>query len=277
LLAEVVARVEERPLEAFLQERLLDRLGIRLSPSASDPPPALSYRRDGGWLEPDPLPEPSGFDGVTGLRLSALDLYRWTVSFHADPGLRPATLERGSRPVRLAGATAGLDQLGWTAAEDGRRHRFGRRGGLTSFAYRDGKRDLALVFVSNTAMPVGARPRLARALVRVLEGGSREPIVVPERAPLDAVALETLPGRYRLPPREGELELLRGDTGLVARLGGASYAVESAGEGRLRITGLDAWLAFSSPEGGRFGKLHWTSVFETTVGERVAAPAEEVP
>jgi hypothetical protein len=91
------------------------------------------------------------------------------------------------------------------------------------------------------------------------------------------VALETLPGRYRLPPREGELELLRGDTGLVARLGGASYAVESAGEGRLRITGLDAWLAFSSPEGGRFGKLHWTSVFETTVGERVAAPAEEVP
>ena len=282
LLAHVVEEVEGRSFAAFVQERLLDRLGIEvLGRGAGVPPRALGYRREGAWLKPDPLPASAELHGGGGLYLSALDLFRWCSSFYADPGLREETLERGSRPATIGGRPAAMDQLGWTAAAGGRRYRAARLRGHTTFAYRDDRRRHAVVFVSNTSMPIGLQPRLERALVRVLEGGPAEAIAVPERAPLEPGDLAAAAGAYALPVL-GRLELgVIGPDELEARVGdGPRYRVRPAGEGRLHVSGLDAWLAFSAPGDGSFGRVHWTSVFSVAEGERVAAPEEpqeEVP
>jgi len=281
LAAQIVEAVEERSLAGFLQDRLLRRLGIESAyfrpAQLADwgRPHSLGYRREGAWLKPDPEPDGAGLQGGSGLYVSALDLYRWCASFYADPGLKQETLERGSERAPIGSALSALDQLAWNTAPGGRRYRAADHLGHTAFAYRDEGRRHAVVFVSNTAMPVGLRPRLARALVRILEGGPAEPIAVPDRAPLGPDALAATTGAWALPVL-GRLELtLDGET-LGARLAeGPRYPVRPVGEGRLHVEGLDAWLAFSAPGAAGFSRLHWTSVFGVAEGTRIETSEEE--
>lgn len=276
LLIAVIESVEHRDFEEFAHERLLDRADVRaLAPNDDRPPRALSYRREAGWLKPDPVPDAGGFHDGGGLQLSALELYRWCSSFYADPGLREETLERGSAPALLDGGRAAADQLGWTRAEGGRRFRMALMGGHTLFAYRDEARRQAVVFVSNTAMPAGVRPRLARALVQVLEGRAPAPIEVPAVGSLSGASLEAATGLWALPV-VGEVEIAVREGAPEARLGGGPRYRARRVEDRLRIAGVEAWLGFDERGEDGFHRMHWTGVFDAAVGTRaVPAPTEE--
>ncbi len=100
LLAEVVGRVSGKPFPQFVQERMLDPLGMNnsqvlASPGRIAPNSALSYGLDGADQVERPLN--STFYGSTGLCTSVEDLCKWAANFTSHLVGDHALVERMQR------------------------------------------------------------------------------------------------------------------------------------------------------------------------------------
>lgn len=297
----LVERVTGQSYASLLRDRIFQPLGMDSSfvrwseegGGARDR--ALGYRRSAdGTLESFDLPE---VDRVKGVNSSARDLYRWVSSFYARPVLGEDALRAGlEAPVLGGGQRTGITSLNWYHADAGRRYYFtGDSHGFYTFSYWDADQRYAFVYTSNTALPNWLRPRLAMALVDILEGRRAAPIEDPGYA-LASVPAESWDLYAGLPSLDDFAEILgeyeMGPTGRVSienpppnwlnigwmledgwfapvvRVdGGPRYNMFPTEPGILYVPGLDAWAGFK--EGDGEPTLHWTRVFEgTSTGAR---------
>lgn len=251
------------------------------------------------WLHSEGLTQRSSSSaGRSTSSYSARDLYRWASSFYSGPLLSESALRAGLEPPVLGdGQRSGLTLLNWYYPDNARHFYFtGDSRGFYTFAYWDADRRYAFAYTSNTFLPNWLRPRLAMALVDILEGRRPAPVEDPHygvaTVPSASWSLDAgLPSLDDFAPILGEYEmepagrvtldnpppnwlnvgwLLRdGWFAPVARVdGGLRYNMFPVEPGMFYVPGLDAWAGFTERNGAP--TLHWTQVFEgTSTGARV--------
>jgi CubicO group peptidase (beta-lactamase class C family) len=297
VLAEIlIERVTGESYASFLRERIFEPLQMDSSfvraAEAKDRVRTLGYRTaPDGTLELFDVPE-------GGIDYSTRDLYRWVSSFCSDPLLSESSLSAGlEAPVLWDGERSGIALLNWYCPDTGRRFYFtGDNRGFYSFAYWDADRHHAFAYMSNTLLPNWLRPRLAMALVDILEG--RPPSLIED--PHYAIAgvpsgswdlYARLPSLDDFAPALGEYEMTpagrvsienpppnwmnigwmleEGWFTPVARAnGGLRFNLFPVEPGMFYVPGLDAWVGFT--ESGGELTLHWTQVLKgTSAGTRV--------
>jgi hypothetical protein len=236
--------------------------------------------------------------GQAGVDYSTRDLYRWVSSFYSRPLLGKSALRSGlESPVLGDGNRSGLTLLNWYHPDTGRRFYFtGDSHGFYSFAYWDADRRYAFVFMSNALLPNWLRPRLAMALVDILEGRRPTPVEDPHYAiasvPSESWNLYAGPpslddfapilGKYEMKPA-GRVSIEKPPPNwlnigwmlkdgwfapVVRANGGLRYNMFPVEPGMFYVPGLDAWAGFTESDGEL--TLHWTQVLEgTSTGTRV--------
>ncbi len=303
--ATLVERVTGSSFAAFLQERIFEPLNMESSflraVAAKDPRGirTLGYRSSpDGTLELFDVPESRHLYGQGGIDYSTRDLYRWVSSFYSGPVLGESALRAGLEPPVLGdGQRSGLTLLNWYYPDAGRRFYFtGDNRGFYSFAYWDADRRHAFAYMSNTLLPNWLRPRLAMALVDILEGRRPAPVEDPRYgvATVPAASWDLgagLPSPDDFAPILGEYEMTPAGSVTIATPppnwlnigwmlpdgwfapvvrvdGGLTYNMFPVEPGMFYVPGLDAWAGFT--EGDGEPTLHWTRVLGgTTTGTRV--------
>ena len=305
IAATLVERVTGVSYASFLRERIFEPLEMDASfvraaeAEESDRVRTLGYRRSpDGTLELFDEPANRHEYGGTGIDYSTRDLYRWVSSFYARPLLGESALRAGLEPPDLGeGQRSGISLLNWYHSDGGRRFYFtGDSRGFYTFAYWDADRRHAFVYMSNTLLPNWLRPRLAMALVDILEGRRPAPGEDPGYG-LAAVPASSwdlyagLPSPNDFAPVLGEYEMepagrvtienpppnwlnvgwqLRdGWFAPVVRVdGGLTLNMFPVEPGMFYVPCLDAWAGFTESDGEP--TLHWTQVFKgTSTGKRI--------
>lgn len=298
----LIERVTGASYSAFLHERIFEPLEMDSSfvrAAEAHRVQTLGYRPQADAApELFEASEPWLVYGAYGVDYSARDLYRWVSSFYSDSLLSQAVLEGGLEASELGdGQRSGLSLLNWYAPNVGRRFYFtGDMGGFYTFAYWDADRRYAFVYMSNTLLPSWLRPKLAMALVDILEGETPPGLEDPQYgvanvrdASWDLNAGLPSPedfapilGTYEMEPAgrvtiaapppdwlnigwmlEGGwfAPVVRVDGGLTLNM----FPVEP---GMFYVPGLDAWLGFTETNGEP--TLHWTQVLVgNATGRRV--------
>ncbi len=231
--------------------------------------------------------------GQGSIHYSARDLYRWVTSFYSNSILSESTLRPGLEPPVLGGEhPSGLNLLNWYYPDTGRRFYFtGDSQGHYTFAYWDADRRHAFVYMSNNHMPSWLKPRLASALIDILEGRRPAPIAAPEYIKLAPSIMDQMPSRENFASILGVYEmdpagrvsienpppdwlnigwaLEDGWFAPIARVNdGLKYSVFPVDNGMFYHPGFDAWIGFKDGDDGP--TIHWTTVFEGTLtGTRV--------
>lgn len=277
----MVERVSGQSWEQFLRERVFEPLGMRATflrpPRLADWPGVrtLSYRPAGGRLAVHDVFDNEGFYGGSNLYFSARDLHRWSRSFYTHPVLSEAALTRGteaavlSNPASGTGGRSALNLLSWYYA-DGRRYQYpGSLQGFWTSVYRDEQRAYSVIYTSNSSMPQWLRPRLTRALIEIVEGGT--PVAIPTLSYVDVGArdVDRIAGRYAVAGV--------GRVTIGSRTGGAFLRVEQGIEypaffvddGQLYVPGLDVWVGFPASAATPFDRLTWLSIFHVADGARM--------
>ena len=300
MAALLIERATGQSYAAFLRERIFDPLQMNSSfvrPAEDSDwkrPRTLGYRRvEDGALELFDQPLNRQVYGQGGLDYSTHDLYRWVMSFHSNPVLGAQALWTGLEPSILGSEhRSALTLLNWYHAGTGRRFYFtGDARGHYTFAYWDADRRQAIVFMSNVLMPSWLKPKLAIALIDILEGrpptAAEDPNYIAASVPISQAMpslgdfasilgeYDTQPaGRVFIenpPPKWLNIGWVLKDGWFapVARVnGGLRYNMFPVDSGMFYVPGLDAWVGFTEGDGGL--TLHWTRVFEgTSTGTRV--------
>lgn len=302
LAAIIVERVTGESYPDFLQDRIFEPLGMESSfvraPDSDDGQGirALGYRQEpDGTLELFDVPETRR---VYGIDYSARDLYRWVSSFYERPLLGQSALQSGlEAPLLGEGHRSGITLLNWYRADSGRRFYFtGDSHGFYNVSYWDADNRYAFVYTSNTRLPNWLRPRLAIALVDILEGRQPTPVEDPHYAVAGVPAeswnlyaglpsvddFASILGDYDLEPvgrvsieypPENWLNIgwMMPDgwfTPVVRLNGGLRLNMFPVEPGLFYVPCLDAWVGFTERDGEP--TLHWTQVHEgTSTGARV--------
>jgi hypothetical protein len=300
----LIERVTGASYASFLQDRIFEPLNMDSSfvwaAEAEDSKRvrALGYRRSpDGTLEPFDLPETRHVYGQGGVAYSTRDLYRWVSSFYSGPLLSESALQAGLEPPVLGGEhRSGITLLNWYYPDTGRHFYFtGDSRGFYSFAYWDADRRYAFAYMSNTLLPNWLRPRLAMALVDILEGRRPAPVENPHygvaTVPSESWNLYAgLPSLGDFAPVLGEYEMRPAGSvtidnpppnwlnigwmlpdGWFAPVvqvdGGLRFNMFPVEPGMFYVPALDVWAGFT--EGNGEPTLHWTQVFEgTSTGTR---------
>jgi CubicO group peptidase (beta-lactamase class C family) len=303
--ATLIERVTGASYATFLRERIFEPLNMDSSfvraaeAKGSKRVRTLGYRRSpDGTLELFDIPETRHLYGQGGVDYSTRDLYRWVSSFYTGPLLSERALQAGLEPAVLGDRQrSGLTLLNWYYPDTGRRFYFtGDSRGFYSFAYWDADRRYAFAYMSNTLLPNWLRPRLAMALVDILEGRRPAPVEDPHYSVATVPSASWnlyagLPSLDVFAPILGEYEmkpvgrvtidnpppnwlnivwmLKDGWFAPVARVnGGQRYNMFPVEPGMFYVPGLDAWAGFT--DGNGEPTLHWTQVLEgTSTGTRV--------
>jgi CubicO group peptidase (beta-lactamase class C family) len=298
----VVERVTGVSYASLLRERIFEPLDMDSSfVRAAEAKDSERVRTPGYRMSPDgtlelfDVPENRRVGGVT---FSTRDLYRWVSSFYSRPLLSESALRAGLEPPVLGdGQRSGINLLNWYHPHTGRRFYFtGDNRGFYTFAYWDADRRHAFVYMSNTLLPNWLRPRLAIALVDILEGRRPAPVEDPDYgvATVPATSWDLyagLPSPNDFAPILGEYEMepagrvtietpppnwlnvgwLLGDGWFapVVRVdGGLTFNMFPVEPGMFYVPGLDAWAGFTESDGEP--TLHWTQVFKgTSTGTRI--------
>lgn len=275
----VIERVTGQPYERFLKERFFDRLGMR----SSFPRPArladwngvrtIGYRwQNEAWQVWDVF-DSEAFLGASNLYFSAFDLGRWASANAAGAGVPPAVFEAGQRHPQIGSKPSPITSLSWYCDDSKDRcHYTGTLNAFHSFAYWDRRRDEAVAFVTNSAVPPWKVITLQRALVAVLARhlpatGQAESFVRFNRATRSAIV-----GTYRAGGfGDVTLSLANEGDGLRIRVGaGLEFAVFPASGDVFYVPGLDFWLAFAG--GTPPTSLHVRSMYVDSVLSRVPNP-----
>lgn len=303
--ATIVERVTGEPYASFVRERIFKPLDMGSSflhyveGEKREGDRTIGYRRSPeGKLVLFDVPQSRHLYGQGGIDFSTRDLYRWVSSFYANPIVGERALRSGLEPPFFReGKRSGMTLLNWYYSETGRRFYFtGDSRGFYSFAYWDADRRHAFVYMSNTLLPNWLRPKLAMALVGILEGRRPAPIEDPQYA-IESVPAEswnlfarlpsaedfaTLIGEYKMkpagkvsienpPPNWNNIGWMLKDgwfAPVVRADGGQRYNIFPVEPGMFYVPGLDAWVGFREIDGNL--TLHWTRVHEgTRTGTRV--------
>ena len=302
--AMLIERVTGASYASFLQDRIFEPLNMDSSfvwaAEAKDSKRvrALGYRRSpDGTLELFDVPETRHVYGQGGVAYSTRDLYRWVSSFYSGPLLSESALQAGLEPPVLGGEhRSGITLLNWYYPDTGRHFYFtGDSRGFYSFAYWDADRRYAFAYMSNTLLPNWLRPRLAMALVDILEGRRPAPVEDPHygvaTVPSESWNLYAGPpslddfapilGEYKMtpagkvsidnpPPNWLNIGWMLPDgwfAPVVQVDGGLRFNMFPVEPGMFYVPALDVWAGFT--EGNGEPTLHWTQVFEgTSTGTR---------
>lgn len=306
IAATLVERVTGTSYASFLRERIFEPLDmdssfVRAEARNSTRAMTRGYRASpDGALELFDLPETDRVFGGGGVEYSTRDLYRWISSFYLEPLLSESALRAGLEPPILGeGQRSGLTLLNWYYPETGRRFYFtGDNRGFYSFAYWDADRRHAFAYMSNTLLPNWLRPRLAMALVDILEGRAPAPVEDPHYGISGVPATSWdlfagLPSADDFVPILGEYAMTPAGTvtieapppdwlnigwmlpdgwfAPVVRLnGGLRFAMFPVEPGMFYVPGFDGWVGFTEENGAP--TLHWTQVHE---GTRTGTPVQK--
>ncbi|MCO6511889.1 MAG: beta-lactamase family protein [Aridibacter famidurans] len=303
--ATIVEHVTGKSYFSFLRERIfkpleMDSSFIRYAErEKKEGVRTIGYRRSpDGKLELFDVPESQHLYGQGGIDFSTRDLYRWVSSFYSKPLMGESVLRSGlAPPVFGEVKRSGINLLNWYYSDTGRRFYFtGDSSGFYSFAYWDADRRHAFVYMSNTLLPNWLRPKLAMAMVDILEGRRPAPIKDPKYAiagvPSDSWNLYAkLPsakdfaaviGEYTMkpagkvsienpPPNWNNIGWMLKDgwfAPVVRADDGQRYNMFPVEPGMFYVPALDAWVGFRENDGEL--TLHWTQVHEgTRTGTRV--------
>lgn len=272
--AELIERVSGQSYEDFLAARFFSPLNMR----ATFVRPArfadwrgtrtLGYRwRNDAWVPFDVF-DMEAFRGGSNIYFSARDLSRWASAHAEGTALPAAVLAAGQAWSTVNGTRTALTGLNWYC--DAARERCYYTGDLNaffSFVYWDTKRKESVVFVSNSALPMWRRARLARDLVGVLAGAAPLTDSTLAFVSYDTATQAAAAGRYAADGID-TITITTDAQRMQARLGtGLAYDVFSVGSGVYYVPGLDLWLGFSGTP--RPTALHVRSVFRDVVARNL--------
>lgn len=241
LLAEVVGRVAGKSFPVFVQERILEPLGMGSSqvlaaPGRIVPHSARSYGLDGADHVERPLN--SSFYGSTGLCTSVEDLCKWAANFTSPVVGDHALMER----IQRSGVLSTGDPLTYAMGLDHKEYRglqvVFHGGGIAAYrAYllRVPEHDLVVAITSNAEdfnPIVTAEKALDVFLAKeIAEAERKKPAVRAKKSRLDALV-----GDYVLFPGL-VFSITREDAGLVTRITGndGPIPLEEVGENRFQL------------------------------------------
>jgi len=225
----IVQRTQGRPFDVFLEQAVLERLGMRSSSFSPRPDLVDRLARASMWTQDGRVfPAPTFELGMTpagSMYSTALDLGRFiTVLFdNGRPLLRPGTLDSMLTPqFAEPGATTGFG-IGFALSElDGHR-RIGHGGAIYGFAtdlaaLPDDKLGVVVILTLDIANPVAERISAA-ALRMMLAARQGRPLPAPIITdPVDTARARRLAGRYARVPAADAARVsrtgVRGDEGM---------------------------------------------------------------
>jgi len=222
---------------------------------------AIGYRIEGGKPARADSYEDELFYGSANFSISAAQLARWGTEWW-KPALAPIQ-GVATTPATIGGNASGLTLGNWYCATRGRRcHYLGHHEGFHHMLYWDRDRRISVAMVTNNSLSPGLQQRLQRALVAFAE--KRVSDAQGELSkPLPDNPIE--PGAYQLPTGE-TVEVVTRAKRIAIRRGGINYLAFPIGKGIRYVPGLDLYVA-----GETGGGLHWLSLYEDLVAQRVSS------
>lgn len=275
LAALVVERVSGKSYYQFLKERIFDPLQM----DSSFVRPARffnwqktrtkGYRFENNSWHLNDIADREGFYGGCNIWFTATDLYRWGESFHNNPILSKALIEKISSTVFINGKVSHVRLGAWYAGKPKTAfYYWGNVAGFYSWVYWDKEKQITIAFATNTTMPQWTRPLLTSALIKIMSKVSYSPIVEPHADSLDRKNLNQVAGTYEIHGIGKAKISIRGTKVILKVNNEMEYHMHLVDKRTFYVPGYDPWISFHSLKDGKFQDINWYSTILQTTGKR---------
>jgi len=275
VLALLTERVTGQDWDVFVEERFFRPLAMDsafVRPALFSAWPGTrtrSYRRIQGEVILFDVADDEPFYGSSNVYLSARDLFRWANGMMNGEVVPSDVVERANdRTLFSSGERSALNRLNWYQKSKGGAAYFdGHLRGFHSVVYWDPESHLVVAWVSNVLEGRPVEIQLTRALIDIASSGRTPSLPSFPGTPDTVVAAGGLEGRYRVPDLGG-VTVASNDELLEVSIEDGPTHVGYPSHG-FYLPDLGVELGFSDVVNGRPQRIHWLTVFDSVVGQRL--------